>query len=114
MALKAMRDPDPSPHHACWLCQQSAEKALKAALVFESIAFPHTHDLDVLKNLLPKDWAVRDAHSDLSDLAEWAIEARYPGTWSEPTNADAVVVESKARLVYDAVEDEFRRRGRLV
>ena len=114
VALMVMNNPDTSPHHVCWLCQQSAEKALKAALVFEGITFPYTHDLDVLKKLLPKGWAVRDAHSELFILAEQAVEARYPGAWSEPTNADAVVAESKARLVYDSVESEFKCRGVFV
>ena len=41
------------PRHVCWLAQQSAEKALKAALVLEGVAFPFTHDLDALCNRLP-------------------------------------------------------------
>ena len=114
MALKAISEPDPSPYHACWLCQQSAEKALKVSLVFEGIAFPRTYDLDVLKNLLSKGWAMHDAHSDLSDLSEWAIDARYPGTWPEPTNADAIVAKSKASSIYDSVEGEFRCRGVII
>lgn len=114
MASKAMSEPDPSPHHACWHGQQSAEKALKAILVYENIVFPHIHDLDILKKLLPEDWAVHDAHGDLSDLSEWAIISRYPGVWSEPTDADAVMAESKARVIYNSMAEEFKRRGILI
>lgn len=114
VALRLIRMTPPSPRHACWLCQQAAEKALKAALVSEEIDFPFIHDLGALRNLLPKGWSVRDTHSDLADLTQWAAEARYPGDWSESTYADAVGAESKARSVYNSVAAEFRRRGMLI
>ena len=68
-----------APRHACWLSQQAAEKALKAALVLEEVEFPFSHDLDALRNLLPAGWPVRDTHPDLAELTEWAVETRYPG-----------------------------------
>lgn len=103
----------PAPRHACWLSQQAAEKALKAALVSEGKGVPRTHDLDALRNKLPEGWAVRDTHDDLTELTEWAIDSRYPGDWPEPTYADAVRAESEARSVHDSVDAEFRRRGML-
>ena len=111
MAVKARSNPNPSPHHACWNGQQSVEKALKAALILEGIAFPYTHDLNTLKKLLPSDWKVRDIHGDLSELSAWAIGSRYPGTGSEPTDADAVMAVSKAHAIYNSVTEEFKRRG---
>lgn len=42
-----------APRQACLLAQQAAEKALKAVLIFESVEFPKTHDLDALRNLVP-------------------------------------------------------------
>ena len=113
-AQQLMRGNRPAPRHACWLCQQAAEKALKAALVSEEIDFPRTHDLDALRNMLPEGWGVRNTHGDLSELTEWAVEARYPGDWSEPTYEDAVRAETEARSVYDSVAAEFRRRGMLI
>ena len=100
-----------APSHACWLCQQAAEKALKAALLSERIGFPRTHDLDILRNMLPASWAVHDTHNNLSKLTEWAVEARYPGDWLEPTHANAVWAESEAHSLYDSVAAEFERRG---
>ena len=47
-----MKSTPNAPRHACWLSQQAAEKALKAALVLERVEFPFTHDLDALRNLL--------------------------------------------------------------
>lgn len=69
----------PALRHICWLSQQAAEKALKAALVYNKIDFRPTHDLDALRNMLPDDWPVRQTHDDLTELTEWAVEARYPG-----------------------------------
>ena len=44
------------PRHVCWFSQQAAEKALKAALVYEEEDFSYTHDLDALRGLLPSSW----------------------------------------------------------
>ena len=33
------------PRKICWLSQQSAETALKAALMLEDVAFPFSHNL---------------------------------------------------------------------
>ncbi len=59
-----------APRHACWLAQQGAEKALKAALVLMGIEFPKTHDLDVLRTLLPVDWTLKPDRVDLAELSE--------------------------------------------
>ena len=56
--LLLMRHPQGS-RHVCWLSQQAAEKALKAALVLEGTEFPFTHDLDALRNRIPDGWNVR-------------------------------------------------------
>ena len=95
----------------CWHSQQAAEKALKAALVLEEIDFPYTHDLNALRNLLPDSWSVRVDHPDLTQLNQWAVEARYPGKWSEATETDAIRAEAEARAVRNAIVAEFRRRG---
>ena len=101
----------PTARHVCWLAQQAAEKALKAALVLDEIDFPFSHDLDALRNVLPDSSPIRAAHPDLAELTEWAVETRYPGEWPEATEADATRAESQARAVHDSVVAEFRRRG---
>ncbi len=78
-----------APRHACFHAQQAAEKALKAALVLEGVDFPRQHDLDDLRNLLLDTWSVRQTHTDLAQLTEWAVESRYPGDCQEPTATDA-------------------------
>jgi len=66
------------PRHVCWLAQQAAEKALKAILIFEQLEYPRRHDLDLLFNLIPAGWSVRNEQVDLAGLTEWSMEARYP------------------------------------
>ena len=101
----------PASRHVCWLSQQAAEKALKAALVLEGVEFPFTHDLDALRNRLPDGWHVRSTHADLAELTQWAVETRYPGDWPETTELDAVRAEEEVRSVHDSVAAEFRQRG---
>ena len=113
VALRLLTGSPSAPRHACWLSQQAAEKALKAALVLEGVEFPFTHDLDALRNSLPDSWPVRATHTDLAELTEWAVETRYPGDWPEPSDADATRAESEARSVHDSIVAEFRRRGAL-
>ena len=110
-ASRLMAGTPTSPRHACWLSQQAAEKALKAALILEEVDFPFTHDLDHLRNLLPDGWSVHDTHSDLAELTEWAVESRYPGGWPEPTDDDASRAMPQARSVHESIVAEFRSRG---
>lgn len=111
VAQRLLADRLSAPRHVCWLSQQAAEKALKAALVLEEVDFPYTHDLNALRNLLPDSWPVRVDHPDLTQLNQWAVEARYPGEWPEATESDAVRAESEARATHDSVVAEFQRRG---
>ncbi len=111
VAQRLLADRLSAPRHVCWLSQQAAEKALKAALVLEEIDFPFTHDLNALRNLLPDSWTLQADHSDLAELTEWAVEARYPGEWPEATESDAIRAEAKAHVMRDSVVAEFRRRG---
>ena len=99
------------PRYVCWFSQQAAEKALKAALVLESIEFPYTHDLGRLRNLVPGGWPAGAGPDILARLTEWGAESRYPGDWPEPTAEEAERAEADARAVYDSIAAEFGRRG---
>ena len=99
--------------HVCFVAQQAAEKALKAALVLEGIDVPYVHDLNALRNGLPGSWPVRRELPDLAELTVWAAEARYPGDWRDASESDADRALAEARSVYDSIVEEFRRRGAL-
>ena len=79
--------------------------------MLEEIDYPFTHDLNALCNLLQNSWPLPFDHSELAELTEWAVEARYPGEWPEATDSDAIRAESQARTACDFVVAEFRRRG---
>jgi HEPN domain-containing protein len=98
------------PRQVCWFTQQSAEKALKAILIFLQIEFPFSHDLDVLRNFVPDDWGLKPKHSDLASLTEWAVESRYPGDWPEATIEDANNAVQEARSLWQTIKEEFQKR----
>lgn len=103
-----------APRFACWHFQQADEKALKAALLLEGIAFSYTHDLDELCDLMPNSWFLEEERPDLSDLTGLAVETRYPGEWAERTAEDARRAGADARLAFSLVDAGFRRRGVVV
>jgi hypothetical protein len=75
------------------------------------IDFPRRHALDALRNLIPDDWEIKTMHPDLSDLTEWAVEARYPGNWPEADESDAISAISEAQSVYDRICVDLRTHG---
>lgn len=95
------------PRHVCWLSQQAAEKSIKAALVFSQIDFPYSHDLDLLRNILPKTWQVKTKCFDLAELTEWAIESRYPGDWPDATVEDAQCALKQAESIYSLILEDI-------
>jgi len=99
------------PRQACWLAQQAAEKAIKGALVFQSIDFPKSHDLDLLRRFVPDDWRLKRYPIDLAELSEWSVESRYPGDWPEATPADAKQGVALAQEVMRIVTEGLAQRG---
>ena len=108
VARLILDQPDGVPRHACFHAQQSAEKALKGALLSLGIDFPKTHDLDRLRTLFPEDWAEGLDHLPLSQLTEWAVAPRYPGEWPEPECVEAREAVEQAGGVLAVVESRLR------
>jgi HEPN domain-containing protein len=64
---------------ACFHCQQSAEKYLKALLQERGLEAPRTHDLVRLLDLLtPHDTPLDGLRRRLNSLNAYAVEIRYP------------------------------------
>lgn len=99
------------PRHSCFLSQQSAEKALKAALIFLQIDYPRTHNLALLRDLIPTGWQVKTAFPDLQSLTEWAVEARYFSEMPDPTPDDARAATTQARSMYEIVFADLVAHG---
>jgi HEPN domain-containing protein len=68
-------------------CQQAVEKLLKAWLSLLGVAFPRTHDLRLLLQLVGDiDPAGVAAFQDLEDLTDYGVQFRYEA----PMNLEAL------------------------
>ncbi|MBI5060314.1 HEPN domain-containing protein [candidate division KSB1 bacterium] len=69
----------PNLRQACFLCHESAEKFLKACLIEAGIAFPRTHDLTLLLDLLiPHNPMAESWREQLLVLSAFSVNVRYP------------------------------------
>ena len=100
-----------APRLACFHAQQAAEKAVKASLIFLQIRFAKTHELELLCNLLPDGWQLKENPSEFSDLSDWAVEPRYPSDIPEATKEDAETAIEQAREVYEKTLEDLKHHG---
>jgi HEPN domain-containing protein len=64
----------------CFLCQQAAEKHLKALLCELGLHIPRIHELDqLLVLLLPHHTILAPLRRILRSLTNYAVDYRYPG-----------------------------------
>ena len=78
----------------CFHAQQCIEKYVKALLVFRATAFPKTHDIAVLRALLPPRLRPKLARKDQKRLTDYATVRRYPSP--EP---DILLSEARGAVV---------------
>jgi HEPN domain-containing protein len=96
------------PEDACFHAQQCAEKALKALLLQREIAFPKTHTIEVLLDLLKtKGISIPNGVDEAFELSEYAVQTRYPGEWEPVTKAEARQAIERAGLVLAWVESQL-------
>jgi HEPN domain-containing protein len=112
--LEAARINAESGYHewACFMAEQSAEKALKSVLVYHGRSAPKLHKLGVLigltKNAEPK---FRGIHIDIAELQSYTFNARYPflipGNFETPhdyiTKEDAEICIKQAQVILDLI-----------
>jgi HEPN domain-containing protein len=94
----------------CFHTQQCAEKYFKAFLISCGIAFPKTHDLVVLFNMLGKESNLRLHVDDFQPLNRYSMEARYPGDWNPIGIDEAKEALKMARGVRDAVRNKLPQK----
>jgi len=111
MADLALASQQVGPDPACYHAQQAAEKALKAVLVFLQVQYPFTHDLDTIREHIPRGWGVRGEFRNLKRLSDWSFKARYPGGWALPTKADATEATRLGHLIYESVVRDLEAHG---
>ena len=91
---------------AVYHCQQSAEKAIKAYLVFNGKAYEKTHDIEVLVDRAKAIEPTFDQLADAADaLTPYATRFRYPNSTFavEPLPVEYQEAEQHARAIYDFV-----------
>jgi len=99
------KSPVPLHDQACFHCQQSAEKYLKALLEELGATVPRTHQLlDLLSLLSARHTSLRSLRRGLDFLTRFAVETRYPGDSATKRQAQAALrwavrVRHAARLV---------------
>jgi len=89
----------------CFHARQCVEKCLKAGLIVLGIAFPRTHDIEVLIGLMPKHVRFPLAIEQQRRLTEYATAMRYPGPYDVPKLSEAKEAVRLAR----ATRHEVRR-----
>ncbi len=65
----------------CFEAQQSAEKALKALLIYFGDEFPKVHSFVVLLERLQRYVNIPKDIQDVLELSDYAIQTRYPGEY---------------------------------
>jgi len=76
----------------CFLCQQAAEKYLKALLQENGLVVPKTHELvNVLNLLLPGDASLLPLRRKSRSLTQYAVDYRYPGMMASRRQMEAAV-----------------------
>lgn len=87
--------------------QQSAEKYLKAFLVWHQIEFPKPHDIEALLKLARRtDDKIPEILGEAAMLTPYGVDYRYPGDYPEVSRSDA----ERAFRLADHVRAEVRSR----
>src|SRR3990170_2459076 len=90
LAVRAAAASEPFHDQVCFLCQQSAEKYLKALLAELGLTLRRTHNLDDLLAALPPYYlSLRSLRRGLIFLTRFAVETRYPGESASKRQAAA-------------------------
>ena len=105
----SLDDYAPAAFHA----QQAAEKMLKAWMVRHQIEIPRTHDLGKLVHIIAEhDRELAHVLQDLDDLTAYAVEYRYPGSFSQVSLSEAgdvlALAEKSVRLILESLSDYLR------
>jgi len=92
-----------APSVICFLCQQTAEKYLKALLIYQDIEVVYTHELDALVDLIPTELNLEAEIAGYEELTDYAVGVRYPGFGNEIDATEAGRVFDIASAVREAV-----------
>jgi len=88
---------------ACFHCQQSAEKMLKAFLVYKHTDFERVHNIEYLLDLCTEvNNSFEELRNDAELMAPFAVHIRYPG-YMEVTESQALNALSSAEHIFSFI-----------
>ena len=108
----------PLHDQVCFLCQQAAEKFLKALLQERAATIPRTHNLVYLLRLLvPQPPSLSSMRRGLDFLSRFAVDIRYPGDRATRRQAQAALrwagqVRAAVRALLGLRSRQSRGKGR--
>ena len=94
----------------CFHAQQCVEKYIKSVLILVEIAFPRTHDIEILVSLLPKHIRFPLTIQQQRQLTEYASAARYPGSYERIPLSEAREAVKFARQVKKEVRGILEKK----
>ena len=105
LSARILMEHDPSVlDTAAFHCQQTAEKVLKAFLVWKGVRFEKAHSLTYLLDLCEaKEAGLAPLRERAEILAPFAVEIRYPGEAMEVSREEAQETLAAAEAVWDSI-----------
>jgi len=98
---------------ALFHCQQAAEKALKAFLMWHDVRFRRIHDLEEIgRQCVEVDQTLQPQAGRAETLSEYASRFRYPGAAYEPSLEEGKTALESVREVVDAILSRLPREVR--
>lgn len=92
----------------------ASEKYLKGFLSFHRHKPEHTHDLNALLNVaLGFDRSLEILREDCSDLATYAVDARYPGIPAQYNEQIGKAAVDAAKRICNAVRERLPDRSKI-
>jgi len=93
----------------CFNLQQSAEKSLKALLIYNNIEFPFVHEIASLLTVIQKNNINIPENIIFSaKLTRYAVTTRYPGDYEKITAEDYDDAIKIAENVYNWAENQIK------
>ena len=103
-AERLVGDDEPIRESIAFHCQQTAEKYLKAFLVWRHVEFPKTHSigrlLDLVSMVAPE---LAASLADAISLTPFGVEIRYPGDLPELLPGEERTVFNLAKRTREAI-----------
>jgi HEPN domain-containing protein len=112
LALAKTRPPEAYLEDLCFEAQQAAEKAIKALLIKQGVAFPYVHDLARLLTVLEEAGEVIPAAiREAEGLTRYAVVTRYPGLAEPVTEAQYEEAMAATEAVIRWAANRLRELG---